>query len=72
MRGDEERYRVAVEQAAPPRPKVARPIVVLGAGGIVRAAHLPAYEKAGLPVIAIGDIASDKAAELGLWGATEQ
>ncbi|MCS3844097.1 Gfo/Idh/MocA family protein [Microbacterium sp. AK031] len=33
---------------APPR--VPRPIVILGAGGIVRDAHLPAYRKAGFPV----------------------
>jgi predicted dehydrogenase len=64
MNDDVERFRVAVEQALPPRPKAVRPIVILGAGGIVRAAHLPAYEKAGLPVIAISDIASDKAASL--------
>lgn len=36
-------------------PKVPRPIVVLGAGGIVKDAHLPSYSKAGLPVIAIAD-----------------
>ena len=36
--------------AAPVRP---RPIVVLGAGGIVRDAHLPAYAKAGFAVVAI-------------------
>ena len=60
----EERYRRVVEAAAPPRPKTARPIVIVGAGGIVRAAHLPAYAKAGFPVIAIADSASEKAAEL--------
>ena len=32
-----------------------RPIVILGAGGIVRDAHLPAYRKAGFPVAAICD-----------------
>jgi predicted dehydrogenase len=62
--GIEERYRQAVEGSEPPRPKMARPIVVLGAGGIVRAAHLPAYTKAGFPVIAIADTATGKAAEL--------
>ena len=61
---NEERYRQAAEAAAPPRPKTPRPIVILGAGGIVRAAHLPAYAKAGFPVIAIADIANGKAAEL--------
>src|SRR5271163_4010205 len=64
MEDREERYRRAVLESKPPRPKMARPIVVLGAGGIVRAAHLPAYAKAGFPVIAIADSASGKAAEL--------
>jgi predicted dehydrogenase len=64
MEGNEERYRQAAEQSGPPRPKTPRPIVILGAGGIVRAAHLPAYAKAGFPVIAIADSASGKAAEL--------
>jgi len=31
------------------------PIVIVGAGGIVRDAHLPAYKKAGLPVAALID-----------------
>ena len=31
------------------------PIVIIGAGGIVRDAHLPAYRKGGLPVAAIVD-----------------
>jgi predicted dehydrogenase len=61
---NEERYRQAVEAAAPPLPKTPRPIVILGAGGIVRAAHLPAYAKAGFPVIAVADSASGKAPEL--------
>jgi predicted dehydrogenase len=64
MAGNEERYRQAAEAAGPPRPKAPRPIVILGAGGIVRAAHLPAYAKADFPVIAIADNASGKAAEL--------
>lgn len=34
-------------------PKDPRPIVILGAGGIVRDAHLPAYRKAGYPVFGI-------------------
>ena len=64
MESNEERYRRAAETSDPPRPKNPRPIVVLGAGGIVRAAHLPAYAKAGFPVIAIVDSATGKAAEL--------
>lgn len=54
----------AVHAATMPRPKQVRPILVIGAGGIVRAAHLPAYEKAGFPVIGITDGVSGKAAEL--------
>src|SRR3984885_2012926 len=64
MKSNEERYRRAAETSSPPRPRTPRPIVILGAGGIVRAAHLPAYAKAGFPVIAIADSASGKAAEL--------
>src|ERR1700677_5415285 len=64
MEDREERYRRAVLESRPPRPKATRPIVVLGAGGIVRAAHLPAYAKAGFPVVAIADSASGKAAAL--------
>jgi predicted dehydrogenase len=52
------------ETAQPPRPKQARPIVIIGAGGIVRAAHLPAYQKASFPVLAINDIEPGKAEAL--------
>jgi predicted dehydrogenase len=38
---------------APSRPK---PIVIVGAGGIVRDAHLPAYTKAGLEVAGVTDL----------------
>jgi predicted dehydrogenase len=38
---------------APSRPK---PIVIVGAGGIVRDAHMPAYAKAGLRVAAVTDL----------------
>ncbi|CAN5124026.1 Gfo/Idh/MocA family oxidoreductase [soil metagenome] len=34
-------------------PRHPRPIVILGAGGIVKDAHLPAYRKAGYPVFGI-------------------
>lgn len=61
---NEERYRRTVEESAPPRPKLPRPIVILGGGGIVRSAHLPAYAKAGFPVIGIADCVAGKAAEL--------
>jgi predicted dehydrogenase len=64
MERNEERYRRAAETSRPPRPKTPRPIVILGAGGIIRAAHLPAYVKANFPVVAVADSASGKAAEL--------
>ena len=57
-------YLRAIAEAGPAMPKAARPIVILGAGGIVRSAHLPAYAKAEFPVIALADSASGKAAEL--------
>ncbi len=47
-----------------PRPKVARPIVMIGAGGIVHDAHLPAYRKAGFPVAALVDVDGEKAGAL--------
>ena len=39
-----------------PRPTQPRPIVIIGAGGIVNDAHLPAYRLAGFPVAGIFDI----------------
>lgn len=39
----------------PVLPRVLRPIIVIGAGGIVKDAHLPAYRKAGFSVRAIYD-----------------
>src|SRR4051812_33468529 len=39
-----------------PQPTRPRPIVVIGAGGIVNDAHLPAYRKGQLPVAGIFDI----------------
>ena len=45
------------------------PIVLVGAGGIVRNAHLPAYRKGGLPVVAIVDRDPHRAQELASeWG----
>jgi predicted dehydrogenase len=41
-----------------------RPIIIIGAGGIVRDAHLPAYAKAGYRVDGIYDLAVPKAQEL--------
>jgi len=39
-----------------PRPVRPRPIVVIGAGAIVRTAHLPAYRRLGLPVAGFYDV----------------
>ncbi|HVD92261.1 MAG TPA: Gfo/Idh/MocA family oxidoreductase [Vicinamibacterales bacterium] len=44
-----------------PRPARPRPIVVIGAGAIVRAAHLPAYRRLGYPVAGVFDIDTDQA-----------
>lgn len=52
-----------------PRPSAPRPIVVIGAGGIVNDAHLPAYRLANLPVAGLYDIDAGKAAALAAkWG----
>ncbi|MGH9584640.1 MAG: Gfo/Idh/MocA family protein, partial [Bryobacteraceae bacterium] len=41
-----------------------RPILIIGAGGIVHDAHLPAYRKAGFSVIGIHDLEESKAETL--------
>lgn len=52
-----------------PRPSAPRPIVVIGAGTIVRDAHLPAYARLGFPVAGIFDVneasARERAAQAG-------
>jgi predicted dehydrogenase len=48
----------------PQFPKQPRPILIIGAGGIVRTAHLPAYAKAGFPVIGVADEISDRSESL--------
>jgi predicted dehydrogenase len=64
LRNPTERFRRVVAESGPPRPNQARPIVIIAAGGIVKAAHLPAYAKAGFPVIALADAIPGKAASL--------
>lgn len=49
---------------APQLPRQPRPIVIIGAGGIVQAAHLPAYAKAGFPVFGIADQIPERAESL--------
>src|ERR1700730_2582527 len=44
-----------------PRPADPRPIVIIGAGGIVRAAHLPTYRALGFPVSGLFDVRPDAA-----------
>src|SRR5579862_7177977 len=52
-----------------PLPSTPRPIVIIGAGGIVTDAHLPAYRKAGLPVAGVFDVDATKAREVAQqWG----
>ena len=46
-----------------PKPSHPRPIVIIGAGAIVRTAHLPVYRRLGLPVAGIFDINRDVARE---------
>jgi predicted dehydrogenase len=48
-----------------PRPTRTRPIVIIGAGGIVNDAHLPAYRMAGFHVAGIYDLDHTRAAGLG-------
>ena len=48
----------------PAMPRSPRPIVLIGAGGIVRDAHLPAYRKAGFQVAGVYDLDQGKAAAL--------
>lgn len=52
-----------------PMPSAPRPIVILGAGGIVQDAHMPAYRKAGFPVAGVYDIDAARAsATAARWG----
>ena len=44
-----------------PLPSAPKKIVIIGAGGIVSDAHLPAYKKAGFEVLGIFDPQRDKA-----------
>jgi predicted dehydrogenase len=53
---------VAGFEQAWPRPSAPRPIVIIGAGSIVRDAHLPVYERLGFPVAGIFDLDADAAA----------
>jgi predicted dehydrogenase len=50
----------------PDMPSHPRPIVSIGAGGIVRDAHMPAYKKAGWKVASVFDTDADKARALAI------
>ena len=58
------RLEQALREAKPPLPSQPRPIIVIGTGGIVHDAHLPAYRKAGFPVAALIDANLEKARTL--------
>jgi predicted dehydrogenase len=62
--GAEPAFLEAVQASVIPPVKHPRPIILVGAGGIARDAHLPAYRKAGLPVIAVVDQDQAKASKL--------
>ena len=47
-----------------PAPSAPKPIVIIGAGGIVRDAHMPAYAKAGLTVNGVTDLDAARAQSL--------
>jgi predicted dehydrogenase len=49
---------------SPVLPRRPRPIVSIGAGAIVRDAHLPAYKLAGFQVVSVYDLAAEKAQAL--------
>lgn len=51
-------YKLSADFKLPANPK---PIVVIGAGGIMEEAHLPAYRKANWPVLGIYDLQLEKA-----------
>ncbi|MBN9310235.1 Gfo/Idh/MocA family oxidoreductase [Devosia sp.] len=52
-----------------PRPSLPEPIVIIGAGGIVNDAHLPAYRLAGLPVAGVFDLDAERARTVAArWG----
>jgi predicted dehydrogenase len=64
--GGAEGARVTIEPIqAWPRPSRPRPIVIIGAGGIVRTAHLPAYRRMAFPVAGLFDIDRDTAVVTG-------
>jgi predicted dehydrogenase len=62
--GADSRLDQVLRSSVPVSPGNPRPIIIIGAGGIVHDAHLPAYRRAGFPVAAIVDLDAEKAAHL--------
>lgn len=60
MSSDSKQLDVSGIRQSWPLPSRPRPIVIVGAGGIVNDAHLPAYRKAGFPVAAIYDVLPER------------
>lgn len=60
MPSDSKKLDVSGIRQSWPLPSRPRPIVIVGAGGIVNDAHLPAYRKAGFPVAAIYDVLPER------------
>jgi len=50
----------------PQLPETSAPIIIIGAGGIVADAHLPAYKKAGFQVLGITNRTKEKAEQLAM------
>ena len=61
---DEQAINAICERAVSMMPEHIRPVVVVGCGGIVKDAHLPAYRKAGIPVAAFVDAQLERAEAL--------
>lgn len=47
-----------------PAPSNPKPVIIVGAGGIVRDAHLPAYARAGIPVKGVTDLDRERSVSL--------
>src|SRR5579859_2880514 len=63
-RRTDEALRFMTINQRPPMPLHPAPIVILGTGGIVKNAHLPAYRMAGFEVFGLYDVRREAAEEL--------
>jgi predicted dehydrogenase len=64
MSTEPSRIEVTALRQAWPQPAAPRPTVIIGAGGIVNDAHLPAYRLAGLPVAGVHDLDPERARQV--------